>query len=121
MPRGWVQRIQDAVHGLMEFRGMEGVVVDILRAPELQRLRKIRQLGLAFLVFPTAEHSRLAHSLGAAYLAIRFSRSIRHVAQEFFIPELCPDEAAIRDMGIAALCHDLGHGPLSHYWEREII
>jgi HD superfamily phosphohydrolase len=105
----------------MEFRGMEAVVVDLLRTPELQRLRKIRQLGLAHLVFPGAEHSRLVHSLGASFLAIRFGRHIKEKASQFFIPALCPDEAAIRDLGLAALCHDLGHGPLSHAWEREIV
>jgi len=100
---------------------MESVLIDLLRTPELQRLRRIRQTGLVHLVFPCAEHSRLAHVLGAAYLAVRFSRQIRDVAHDVFISDLCPDEAVIRDMGIAALCHDLGHGPLSHYWEREII
>jgi uncharacterized protein len=121
MASGRVQRIQDSVHGLMEFCGMETVVIDVLRTPELQRLRRIRQLGLSQLVFPGAEHSRLAHSLGAAHLAIRFGRHIREVAPEFFTPVLCPDDSAVRDLAVAALCHDLGQGPLSHAWEREII
>jgi HD superfamily phosphohydrolase len=105
----------------MEFHGMETVVIDVLRTPELQRLRRIRQLGLVYLVFPSAEHSRLAHCLGAAYLAILFGRRLKGVCEELFIPDLCPDESVVRDLGIAALCHDLGHGPLSHYWEREIV
>src|SRR5262245_15251917 len=121
MAKARVQRIQDSVHGLMEFRGMEAVVVDLLRTPELQRLRKIRQLGMAHLVFPGAEHSRLVHSLGAAFLAIRFGRHLQEKVGEYFIPILCPDEATTRDLGVAALCHDLGHGPLSHAWEREIV
>ena len=121
MASGRVQRIQDSVHGLMEFCGMETVVIEVLRTPELQRLRRIRQLGLAQLVFPGAEHSRFAHSLGAAHLAIRFGRHIREVAREFFIPMLCPDESVVRDLAVAALCHDLGQGPLSHAWEREIV
>lgn len=116
-----VQRIQDSVHGLMEFRGMEAVVIDLLRTPELQRLRRIRQLGLANLVFPGAEHSRLVHSLGAAFVAIRFGRHLREKATDLFAAVLVPDETNIRDLAVAALCHDLGHGPLSHAWEREIV
>jgi uncharacterized protein len=105
----------------MEFRGMEGVVVDLLRTPELQRLRRIRQLGLGHLVFPGAEHSRLVHSLGAAYVAVRFGRQLQDRARDVFISALSPDEATIRDLAVGALCHDLGHGPLSHAWEREIV
>jgi uncharacterized protein len=105
----------------MEFRGMEGVVVDVLRTPELQRLRRIRQLGLAHLVFPGAEHSRLSHSLGAAWLAIRFGRQLADVCRGYLVDSFVPSEGAIRDLAVAALCHDLGHGPLSHAWEREIV
>ena len=121
MPRVRIQRIQDSVHGLMEFHGVESVVVELLRTPELQRLRRIKQLGLANYVFPGAEHSRLAHCLGASHIAIRFARRLQEIAHELFIPILCPDEMAARDLGVAALCHDLGHGPFSHAWEREII
>ncbi len=121
MPAGRVRRVQDSVHGLMEFRGMEAVVIELLRTPEFQRLRKIRQLGLAHLVFPGAEHSRLVHSLGASYLAIRFGRHLAERASDFFTAVLCPDESSIRDLAIGALCHDLGHGPLSHAFEREIV
>jgi uncharacterized protein len=116
-----VQRIQDSVHGLMEFRGLETIVVDVLRTPELQRLRKIRQLGLVNYVFPGAEHSRFSHSLGAAHLALRFGGQLRDDARRIFARELVPDEHALADLALAALCHDLGHGPLSHVWEREIV
>ena len=100
---------------------METVVIDVLRTPEIQRLRRIRQLGLGHLVFPGAEHSRLVHSLGAAYLAIRFGRHLSDSCRDFLIDALCPTQETIRDLAIAALCHDLGHGPLSHAWEREIV
>ena len=121
MPRTRIQRIQDSVHGLMEFRGMETVVIDVLRTPEIQRLRKIRQVGLGYLVFPGAEHSRLVHSLGASYLAIRFARQLAETTSDFLIEDLRPNSSTIRDFAVAALCHDLGHGPLSHAWEREIV
>ena len=116
-----VERVQDSVHGLMEFRGLEAVVVEVLRTPELQRLRRVRQLGMAHYVFPGAEHSRLTHSLGSAHLAIRFGNQLRIEAPKFFVPALVLDESAIADFALAALCHDLGHGPLSHAWEREVI
>ena len=46
MPRGEIQRVQDSVHGLMEFRELETIVIEVLRTSELQRLRRIRQMGL---------------------------------------------------------------------------
>lgn len=121
MPRDRVVRIQDSLHGLMEFRGMETAVVDVLRARDVQRLRRIRQLGLAHLVFPGAEHSRLAHSLGVAHLAIRFTRQLQDSCRGRLPDLLLPSEAATRDLAVAALCHDLGHGALSHAWENGVI
>jgi HD superfamily phosphohydrolase len=100
---------------------MESVVIDVLRTPELQRLRRIRQLGLVHLVFPGAEHSRLTHSLGAAWLAVRFGRQLIDAARNFLIQTLAPNSISVRDLAVAALCHDLGHGPLSHAFEREVI
>jgi uncharacterized protein len=116
-----VQRVQDAIHGLMEFRGLETVVIEMLRTPELQRLRRIRQMGLAHLVFPGAEHSRLAHSLGASHLSIRFAKQIGEESSGVLSNFLRLDVESIRDFALAALCHDIGHGPLSHAWEREVI
>src|SRR3984893_4354238 len=121
MPSYATQRIQDSVHGLMEFHGMEKVVIEVLRTPEIQRLRRIRQLGLAHLVFPGAEHSRFVHSLGASHLVIRFCKQLRENQGDDLFKFFIPDVESIRDMAVAALCHDLGHGPLSHMWEREIV
>ena len=116
-----VQRVQDAIHGLIEFQGLETSVVDVLRAEELQRLRRIRQLGLSHLVFPSGEHSRLAHSIGAAHLAIRFGRHLENVVGSRLVDWLSVDASVTRDLALAALCHDLGHGPLSHVWENEAV
>lgn len=118
MPAQRVRRVQDAIHGLMEFRGLETAVIDALSTRELQRLRRIRQLGLAHLVFPAAEHSRLAHAIGAAHLAIRFLRRLEDVSQDVLGSSLRPDQEVRRDMALAAACHDIGHGPLSHAWEE---
>jgi len=105
----------------MEFGGMEAAVVDLASAAEVQRLRRVKQLGLNNLVFPAAEHSRFSHSLGAAHLAVRFSKQVGEAAEQVLgeSNQVAPED--IRAMAIAALCHDLGHGPLSHMWEREVI
>jgi HD superfamily phosphohydrolase len=105
----------------MEFRGMEAGVVDLANAAEVQRLRRIKQLGLNNLVFPAAEHSRFSHSLGAAHLAIRFSKQVADATQQVLGGTSQVGAEDIRAIAIAALCHDLGHGPLSHMWEREVI
>jgi uncharacterized protein len=105
----------------MEFRGLEASLIEVLSASELQRLRRIRQLGLVHLVFPAAEHSRLVHSLGAAHVAMRFARRLENATADCLAPALRPDEETRRDLALAALCHDLGHGPLSHVWEQEVV
>lgn len=116
-----LQRLQDSVHGLMEFSGMETAVIDLASAAEVQRLRRIKQLGLSNLVFPAAEHSRYSHSLGAAYLAGRFSMKVSDATEQILGPSNHVGSEDVRAIAIAALCHDLGHGPLSHMWEREVI
>jgi HD superfamily phosphohydrolase len=121
MATGRIRRVQDSVHGLMEFHGVESVVIDLLRTRELQRLTRIKQTGLAYLVFPGCEHSRFAHGLGAAFLALRFGRHLQEVSHGLLADLLVPNEFVVRDLAVAALCHDLGHGPLSHAWEREIV
>ena len=64
--------LRDPVHGLVAFEGMaESVVAPLLDTREVQRLRRVRQLGLTSLVFPGAEHSRFAHALGAAHVMSR--------------------------------------------------
>jgi HD superfamily phosphohydrolase len=105
----------------MEFRGMQAFAIDALQTPELQRLRRIRQLGLARLVFPGAEHSRFVHALGAAHLAGRFAEALVEDSRDHLPHSLQPDETIVRDLVLAALCHDLGHGPLSHTWEQNVI
>lgn len=105
----------------MEFRDLDAVVIDLLRTKELQRLRRVRQMGLGHLVFPGAEHSRLVHVLGAAHLATRFGRQLAEDSRNALTAQLRPDAESIRDLAVAALCHDIGHGPLSHAWEREVI
>ena len=92
-----------------------------LRRLRIQRLKQIRQLAVSHFVFPGAEHSRFVHSLGAAWLAIQFCRQLRYSTRGYLTDVLRPSEIAIADLAVAALCHDLGHGPLSHAWERVVI
>ncbi len=97
--------IRDSIHGDIK---LDGIYLELLATPELQRLYNIKQLGLAHLVFPGAHHTRLEHSLGTYSLA-RKASGILHL-NEF-------DESVFT---IAAFLHDIGHGPFSHTLEKLI-
>jgi uncharacterized protein len=109
--------LRDPVHGLLTFeRDEERIVVRLLDTPEVQRLRRIRQLGLTSLAFPGAEHTRFAHALGAAHVMKLFIARLREIHDELpFWQQLTSERA--RDALAAALLHDVGHGPLSHLFE----
>jgi HD superfamily phosphohydrolase len=94
--------IKDPVHGYIEVQAEIGKFLD---SPPLQRLRHIRQLGFAYLVYPGANHSRFEHSLGTLHLAAVMCRY------------LDLDETESRVVTLAALLHDCGHGPFSHATE----
>ncbi|NJE02937.1 HD domain-containing protein [Thermococcus sp. MV11] len=91
--------VHDPIHGHIE---LDDFAVRLVDTPEFQRLRRITQLGLAFLAYPSARHTRFEHSLGTFHLA-------RKIAG--YNPEV--DEGAV----YAALLHDLGHYPFSHTLE----
>ena len=110
------QRLRDPVHGLIVFReesDLDQLAWRLLDSPEFQRLRRIRQLGVSEFVFPNATHTRFAHSVGVFHTARQLigiiGREI-HGAQDF-------DEQRAEVAVIAALLHDLGHGPFSHTFE----
>lgn len=90
---------------------------DLIDSPWVQRLRYIAQLQSARWVFPGAEHSRFQHSLGAMHVAGRFARqlypSLRAIAPA--CPSLPYVEAVLR---MAALLHDVGHGPFGHFFDE---
>jgi HD superfamily phosphohydrolase len=96
---------RDPVHGLIGFRGPDAALRRVLDTPAFQRLRRVRQMGFASLVYPGAEHSRFGHALGAFHVAGRVTAALG-----------LPAEVA-RDVKAAALLHDIGHGPFSHAWE----
>src|SRR3954462_9660801 len=110
--------LRDPIHGLIAFEGSrERVVHALLRTREVQRLRRVRQLGLASLVFPGAEHSRFAHAIGTAHVMGRLLDRISTV-ESVLPPDERLDDEARRDALAAALLHDLGHGPFSHLFEE---
>jgi len=107
---------RDPVLGSISFdRDTEGYVIELVDTPEFQRLRRVRQLGAAFLVFHGAEHSRFTHSVGVAYLAKRiFSR----LTQDSNFPNDIDQDELKKAVVAGALLHDIGHGPFSHLFER---
>lgn len=105
--------LRDSVHGFVEADPLEAALVD---SRPLQRLRFIHQLGLTFLVYPGAEHSRFAHVLGAMALAGRAYDALLADRPALF----APDERRHfrRLVRLAALLHDAGHAPFSHSAEE---
>ena len=104
---------RDPVHNIIRLRTDtdEGrLMVQLIDSHEFQRLRRIKQLGLALYTYQGAEHSRFAHSLGALHL---MTRVLDRLAEKYPIGE--EDRAAAR---AAALLHDVGHGPFSHVMEK---
>jgi HD superfamily phosphohydrolase len=97
--------IQDTIFGSMRF---ERPFLDLMETLEIQRLNGIRQLGLTYLVFPGANHTRIEHSLGCCHLAQRMSEVLN-----------LPEEERL-SVSTAALLHDIGHGPFSHMLEYYI-
>src|ERR1051325_1236787 len=104
---------RDPVHNIIRLRTDtdEGrLMVSLIDAREFQRLRRIKQLGLALYTYQGAEHSRFTHSLGVLHL---MTRVLDRLGEKHYIkPE---DRAAAR---AAALLHDVGHGPFSHVMEK---
>jgi uncharacterized protein len=104
---------RDPVHNIIRLRTDtdEGrLMVRLIDSFEFQRLRRIKQLGLALFTYQGAEHSRFAHSLGALHL---MTRVLDRLSEKYSIP--VEARAAAR---AAALLHDTGHGPFSHVMEK---
>ena len=121
---GYPKTFNDPVWGVVELMPWETVLLD---SPLLQRLRGVRQLGMAHLVYPGAGHDRLEHVKGVVEAAERMIRALERNAahrrqfgedRDENVPEVTPeDRYATR---LAALLHDIGHGPFSHATERLI-
>ncbi|MGA9168560.1 MAG: HD domain-containing protein [Nitrososphaeraceae archaeon] len=100
--------ITDPVHRYISFSEVEKEVID---TGVFQRLRRIRQLAGAHLVYPSAQHSRFEHSLGTMHVAGYAGETL--VAKGYL-----DDEDKVRKLRLAALLHDIGHGPFSHLFEE---
>jgi len=92
---------------------LDDAAVAVLDTPPVQRLRYVRQLGHAFLVYPGATHSRFEHALGAYHLAGRALNTLRQRREL-----RAEDEAHATAVRLAALLHDIGHYPFSHGLEE---
>ena len=99
--------IRDPIHGSIKIETEEEKKV--LDSPFFQRLRYISQLSGAQMVYPSATHTRFAHSLGVMYLAGLYARAL-----------LKDDEERISAIRLAAMLHDIGHGPYSHQFDDAV-
>lgn len=101
-------KIYDSVHGFIHFNELESVLID---TEVFQRLHYIHQLGISYMVYPGATHTRFEHSLGTM-----------HIATQIFDQIGAEDKEYWRQMvRLAALCHDLGHLPFSHVAEETLL
>lgn len=87
-------------------------LLDLLDCPEVQRLRRIHQLNISYLTYSGADHNRLAHSLGVVHLT---QQALRHLAK--ISGEDSQTNHGRAPVLVAALIHDVGHGPFSHLFE----
>src|SRR6056297_1998539 len=102
----------DPIHGFITVP--KGIILRLIDHPYVQRLRRVRQLGLGYLVFPAAEHSRFSHALGALELGQRVLNNLKEKDTTISQPEYDGTLMAI-------LLHDVGHGPHSHTLEHSLI
>ncbi len=102
-----VAEIRDPVHGYIKITEVEREILD---NPFVQRLRRIHQLAGAYLVYPGGVHSRFEHVLGTMHVAGLVTESIAD--------ETDLDKDVIQEIRLAALLHDVGHGPFSHLFEE---
>lgn len=103
--------IRDPLYNYVSIdRDRDGWLLDILDTPEVQRLRRIHQLGVSYVTYPGADHNRLAHSLGVLHL---MQQALDHLDRIDRKHAEGPRQALLA----GALLHDVGHGPFSHLFE----
>ncbi len=104
--------INDPVFGFIKIP--RGLMLEIIQHPLMQRLTRIKQLGLTSLVFPGAQHTRFQHSIGAFHLMSEAILSLQQKGVFIF-------DSEAEAVGAAILMHDIGHGPFSHVLENTLI
>ncbi len=97
--------IRDSIHGDLHLTDYELKILDTV---EVQRLRRIKQLGFTNLIYPGANHTRFEHSIGTLFLADKLA------------VKLSLDEEIIELLRVCGLLHDIGHAPFSHVSERAL-
>jgi uncharacterized protein len=111
-----VKKIYDSVHGFIYLNPLENELIDTY---PFQRLRYIKQLGITYMVYPGATHSRFEHSLGTMELA---TRMYDQMMTKTTLKEASHDYEYWRQIvRLGALCHDLGHLPFSHVAEKVLL
>ncbi|MBR5234825.1 MAG: HD domain-containing protein [Bacteroidaceae bacterium] len=103
--------INDPVFGFINIP--KGLIMEVVTHPAMQRLQRIKQLGLSSMVYPGAQHTRFQHSLGAFFLMTEAIQALRGKGVEI------TDHEA-ESVKLAILMHDIGHGPFSHVLENTI-
>ena len=104
--------INDPIYGFITID--EGIITNLINHPYFQRLRRISQLGLSYLVYPGANHSRYHHALGCMHLMTKAILQIRKKGHSI-------TEIESEALKIAILLHDIGHGPFSHALEKSFV
>jgi len=104
--------IRDALTETALYEEHEIAVIDL---PLVQRLRRIHQTGLAFLTYPCTGHNRFQHSLGVTNIVDKFAKSLMRKYKKLV------DSHAVRELRLAAILHDIGHGPFSHPTEEILM
>jgi HD superfamily phosphohydrolase len=105
-----IKYIRDPIHGYIGITDVERRIIDTW---PVQRLRGIKQLSIASMVYPGGEHTRFSHSLGAMHVAGQIADSLKKSV------EISEDEWQL--VRLASLLHDIGHGPFSHSYEELIV
>ncbi|KAL3368393.1 hypothetical protein AABB24_009317 [Solanum stoloniferum] len=113
-PRRFSKHIHDNVHGNIY---LDRQALKFIDTEQFQRLRELKQLGLTYMVYPGAVHSRFEHSLGVYWLA---SDAV-HRLKTYQGQELGIESFDVQTVKLAGLLHDVGHGPFSHMFEREFL
>ena len=131
--------IQDKIHGMINISQLAIIIID---TPIFQRLRNLKQLGVCYLVFPNAVHTRFEHSIGAYHLAKKLlnnliinseqeelTKPLHDITElhKYFTEKYSDknnvnlDDYVKELVCIAAICHDLGHGPFSHVFDDKFL
>ncbi|KAL3835942.1 hypothetical protein ACJMK2_021403, partial [Sinanodonta woodiana] len=109
----YLQIVLDPVHGIIHLDELAVKIIDTLY---FQRLRYVKQLAFADFVYPGATHTRFSHSIGVYHLACQIINAIEGHKLPDGAVEMSPEDK--RCIRVAALCHDLGHGPFSHSYTQ---